>query len=450
MKRLIYDLVGEGGHGLAANCTTTEELSHETAFGLDDVMVLRCLGPAESDWIHRSQVVTKEGILGGRRRILTGGKDSMVFQDTTVSRRHFEAGWGPVDETSLPSFYIQDLGSAGGTYLRLRPREIMELRDGAMILVGKHQFIVISPSRLHELQLPAPACKHAGAGKSAVALEASHNSATISTPLSPGAPGTDDNTENQGFPNMPPASAAARAVALGTEDPNDSISGAGGGGESGLRGRQGQDFPLGRLIQRYLQQPEAPLVSAGESSEQPLLMLQCFAPEGSPMQHRVFAVGVEGASIGRKQSNTVSLSQEKGGEVLGLDSAVSGEHCRIEYHHEKGGFVLVDGGMGGDKPSTNGTWTRLSYIHMTSARQKVERDDEILVGGILRFSVSFETFLMESVVPPREEGAKACDTGGRDGEGAVGMMSDGEGSTPRSKQDKENGPIGREEPMDTS
>lgn len=80
LKRLIYDLVAEGGQGLAAKPTNAEEASQETAFGFDDVMVLRCLGPAESDWINRSQVVTKEGISGGRRRNSTGGKDSMVFQ----------------------------------------------------------------------------------------------------------------------------------------------------------------------------------------------------------------------------------------------------------------------------------------------------------------------------------------------------------------------------------
>jgi hypothetical protein len=80
LKRLIYDLVAEGGHGLAAKPTNAEEASQETAFGFDDVMVLRCLGPAESDWMNRSQVVTKEGISGGRKRNSTGGKDSMVFQ----------------------------------------------------------------------------------------------------------------------------------------------------------------------------------------------------------------------------------------------------------------------------------------------------------------------------------------------------------------------------------
>lgn len=44
----------------------------------------------------------------------------------------------------------------------------------------------------------------------------------------------------------------------------------------------------------------------------PQLVLKCIAPEGSPMQHRMFTLDVTGATIGRKQTNLVSLSQEKG------------------------------------------------------------------------------------------------------------------------------------------
>ncbi len=413
MKRLIYDLVNEGGQGLAAKPTSAEEASQETAFGFDDVMVLRCLGPAESDWMNRSQVVTKDGVSGGRRRNSTGGKDSMVFQDTTVSRRHFEAGWAMVDEAGREGFYIQDLGSAGGTYLRLRPREAMGLRDGAMLLVGKHQFLVLAPSRVQELQVPPPA------------LAASVSGLSLSS-VSP----------------EPPSQAAGEVAAAGLAQPDESN-----GGVSCAGG----DKTVGALIQAYLRRPRAPLVSAEDSSK-PQMLLKCFAPEGSPMQHRVFAIGTEGATVGRKTSNTVTLSQEKGGEVLGLDSAVSGEHCRIEFQHPpgaEGGFVLLDGGAGGDKPSTNGTWARLSYMQMASPRQVLERDDEILVGGILRFAVGFDRFLMEGVVPhgKEEEEEEAAE-----GEGG-GHMSDGESSTPRSKHEGNKGlppqpQDGREQPMD--
>jgi hypothetical protein len=185
--------------------------------------------------------------------------------------------------------------------------------------------------------------------------------------------------------------------------------------------------PASALIQAYLARPRAPLVGA---EGRPQMALKCFAPEGSPMQHRVFLIGPEGATVGRKQSNTVSLSQEKNGEVLGLDSAVSGEHCRVLYRppeaagNNRGrGFVVLDGGPGGDKASTNGTWARLSYMQMASPRQPLERDDEILVGGILRFQVAFDQFLMELPLPP------PC--GMDEGEGKE-AVSDGSGSSPRS------------------
>lgn len=147
------------------------------------------------------------------------------------------------------------------------------------------------------------------------------------------------------------------------------------------------------------------------------------------VQHRSFVIDSRGATIGRKQSNLVSLSQEKGehhhhhhttgsalaaalsistcssrrclpacltavcgppgliissgsgDEVLGLDSAVSGEHCRIEWSSD-GCFVLLDGVRG--KASTNGTWVRLSYMQQASLREFLKKDDEILIGGILR------------------------------------------------------------------
>ncbi len=429
LKRLIYDLVAEGGQGLAAKPTahpaSAEEAGGETAFGFEDVMVLRCLGPAESDWMGKVQVVTKEGVAGGRRRSSAGGREAMVFQDTTVSRRHFEAGWGPLDEAGAGagarrSFYIQDLGSAGGTYLRLRHREALALHDGAMILVGKHQFIVLAPGRVGEL-LQGGGAATAGA---------------------PGEVGMDGGEQEQAAQEeqqaqaglRPPLLQQATLGGLGTPRAGAGAgAGAGGGGPDDSAGAGGvgssESKPASALIQAYLARPRAPLVGA---DGRPQLALKCFAPEGSPMQHRVFLIGPEGATVGRKQSNTVSLSQEKNGEVLGLDSAVSGEHCRVLYRTPEAGkgeggggrgFVVLDGGPGGDKASTNGTWARLSYMQMASPRQPLERDDEILVGGILRFQVAFDQFLMELPVPP------PCGMDEGEGEEAV---SDGSGSSPRS------------------
>lgn len=55
------------------------------------------------------------GCIGGRRRPKEEktGRDFIQFSDATVSRRHFEIKY------SDSKFYISDLGSAGGTFIRV-------------------------------------------------------------------------------------------------------------------------------------------------------------------------------------------------------------------------------------------------------------------------------------------------------------------------------------------
>ena len=71
------------------------------------MLLLKCLGPAESEWHGRTFEVRSEGCIGGRRR---GDDDAtlfMAFGDATVSRRHFEISrQGDV-------FYVSDLKSVG-------------------------------------------------------------------------------------------------------------------------------------------------------------------------------------------------------------------------------------------------------------------------------------------------------------------------------------------------
>jgi hypothetical protein len=57
----------------------------------------------------------------------------------------------------------------------------------------------------------------------------------------------------------------------------------------------------------------------------PQLVLKCIAPEGSPMQHRMFTLDGTGATIGRKQTNLVSLSQEKGAFPFSITRFLPGE-----------------------------------------------------------------------------------------------------------------------------
>lgn len=335
IKRLIADLLSEGGEGLVYKSTGAEdEEIEEILIVYEDVLVLQCMGPADNDMYQKTIRVNKEGAAGGRRRLSSGCKESIVFSDHTVSRRHFEIGWS--EENGR--FFIMDQGSAGGTYLRIPYSHPRPLADRSMILVGKHQFEVVAPVRLPEVMKEVE--------KKKVLKEKK---------------GMDDS-----------GTAAQRAAASAS----------------------GASTAVGPLL--------------GDGN-QPQMYLHCFGPDGSPMQFRNFAIGARGATIGRKQSNSVSLSQEKGDEVLGLDSAVSGEHCRIEYNATTRAFEILDGTA--DKPSTNGTWMRLSQGYQTSRPQLLDEKDEILIGGVLRFAVSMEKSLVERDVQDHDEGADSDDSG---------------------------------------
>lgn len=121
------------------------------------VLQLECLGPPESDWNQQSffvstgiilikllvqtshhvvisstscmpyvheyerMKVSNIGCIGGRKLPTEDeyqSKESILFKDITVSRRHFE-----ITPRTSPSgqqqFFIRDLGSAGGTFIRI-------------------------------------------------------------------------------------------------------------------------------------------------------------------------------------------------------------------------------------------------------------------------------------------------------------------------------------------
>jgi len=121
----------------------------------------------------------------------------------------------------------------------------------------------------------------------------------------------------------------------------------------------------------------------------------------------------QGATVGRKIENNISLSQknEKDGTVA-IDSAVSGEHCRIIYDEETQEFIILDGTN--VKASTNGTWIRLSKAHQASMPVPLRHNDEMLVGGVLRFSIAVQKFLTEKDV------TECVDDDITDGETVVG------------------------------
>eukprot|EP00957_Ditylum_brightwellii_P074982 5698345-Ditylum_brightwellii.AAC.1 len=45
-----------------------------------------------------------------------------------------------------------------------------------------------------------------------------------------------------------------------------------------------------------------------EDNNPPLLVLRCFAPEGTPIQGKEYPITKDGATLGRKQGNTISFS----------------------------------------------------------------------------------------------------------------------------------------------
>lgn len=56
-----------------------------------------------------------------------------------------------------------------------------------------------------------------------------------------------------------------------------------------------------------------------------------------------FYVGPEGATLGRKQTNTIAFSHESNGTVMGIDASISGDHARIVYDEEGDYLHIMDG-----------------------------------------------------------------------------------------------------------
>ncbi|KAJ1456495.1 hypothetical protein M885DRAFT_169201 [Pelagophyceae sp. CCMP2097] len=299
LKRLIDDLVREGGAGLySAAGRGRDDGPHGAAKSdgpfirskslvSEPMLLLQCLGPTESEWNGRSFEVSKDGAVGGRRAgpcaapapaDVSGDRcdrrDFMPFADSTVSRRHFAIDYDSVAAT----FGIRDLGSASGTFRRLRPQTAQPLRLGDIAMIGKHQLLVKRASE--------------------------------------------------------------------------------------------------------------------EAKGEAELELECFAPDGSPLQGAVFIVGEAGAALGRRPTNAIKFSADVDGETVGVDASVSSEHARVRYDASKRRFELLDGAANG-KASTNGTWLRLSALHAPSTNaETLASGDEILVGTI-RFHVTVTHTVVE-------------------------------------------------------
>ena len=142
LKRLIRDLIMEGGEALYIKEEDAEDASdNRFRFALvpEHVLILKCLGPVESDWNGKTFRVTQRGCIGGRKMPADlKGADFMHFTDATVSRSHFAMFFDSADEC----FKIKDEGSAGGTFVRIPFAAPKPLYPGLMIMLGKHQMLV--------------------------------------------------------------------------------------------------------------------------------------------------------------------------------------------------------------------------------------------------------------------------------------------------------------------
>jgi hypothetical protein len=77
--------------------------------------------------------VGKNGCVGGRKHNPEDSYQSreiVLFKDITVSRRHFEITQSPDPTGKSKNFFIRDLGSAGGTFLRIMFGSRKQLNPG--------------------------------------------------------------------------------------------------------------------------------------------------------------------------------------------------------------------------------------------------------------------------------------------------------------------------------
>eukprot|EP01033_Poteriospumella_lacustris_P012592 gene12592-9009_t len=183
LKKLIHDIVAEGGEGFYTKDITDSNRLLE--FSREKILVLECLGPPESDWNQQSFEVRSNGVVGGRRSNLDEGnqqRDVMLFRDIMVSRRHFEITPSPDASSNTGfSYFIRDLGSAGGTYIRISTGKRKQLHPGMIILLGKHQFTVSSiDDNLYQEQSAAESGSVSGSNGS-VGVASSASAAALSS-----------------------------------------------------------------------------------------------------------------------------------------------------------------------------------------------------------------------------------------------------------------------------
>lgn len=449
LRKLIQDIINEGG----ASFYIPDDHNSDRLFDVrpEKVLILECLGPPESDWNAQSFQVNHLGVIGGRKLYNSSNdsksgindrlmRESILFRDITVSRRHFEIfkvdynnpnnptpysdgvalGLGVDVEPEDGSYCIRDLGSAGGTFMRIPFGTRKQLLPGMIVLLGKHQFTVSSiDDKLfvedddnengHEhinddVEFDSASSKYSSNYNSNsdlnVMSEKLHN---LSLDLS--------NVSNLGEVLGKGLRSDCAKESQFEEDPKEDPrqTNQDGNGSKYLGNGNGNDLQCKAINpvpfitatadtkDQYEMTPrDTHTVSTNYTS--PLrpatsrrCVLTCCAPDGSPLQGKSFPIGVEGACLGRKASNTIALfvkatelSMNGDGKatekVISVDTAISSEHATVKYDIYSDSFYIADGTA--SKPSTNGTWFRLSGPQQPSPPYLLSPGNEVLIGTV--------------------------------------------------------------------
>jgi len=428
------------------------------------VLTARCLGPPESDWNGRCFRLQESSASGGSGRIQGGRRrpyestssrgdiptNFAQFTDATVSRRHFEICFfddadneNTCSKKDFPNrtFAVRDLGSAGGTFVRVPPGKGLPLYPGTMIMLGKHQFLVSSCQDESE------------ATSNAMNVYEENNSSSLSPSSGQGwnvvMGSVDAKTPKYGENNESYAFFSSSGVysQKANLESNNSF-----GSSNSLQEELSQDnvaisrcsavpcflseiapertvpivtnaiSPTSSVTQNAWQKTTLSLDTNVEQQEiqtiptqvlenyeeqsrksSALISLRCFAPEGTPIQGKEYFIGKEGATLGRKQGNSISFSHRVSNGLrlnnnsnrysfVGIDSSISGEHATIKYNENAKTLELFDGVN--DKGSTNGTWIRLSPMYRESDWFPLENKIEILIGTV-RFQIMIDEVVVE-------------------------------------------------------
>ena len=384
-------MINEGGGGLY----TAEDASmNGRLFEVvpERVLVMKCLGPPEAkDWYQLSFQVNARGCVGGRRQQLQSdeknqtSKDLVVFRDSTVSRQHFE-----INLVAPGQYSIRDIGSVGGTFIRIIFGQRKELLPGMIVMLGKHQFTVSSidtslisdqtkaleDGELQIAELVADAeslasqLAHVSHSHAEEAADIERRLKFLTSRLT--------SRLNSGD-QFPSATAVVKAESKEIVEVHRITE---------MRAYDDDKKSANEVVEGNVDcSVDARLLNGTKHCT-----LTCCAPEGSPLVGRSFMIKSDGATLGRRSTNKIALC------VLGddgvVDTAVSAEHAKIEMDHA-GRFYISDGTA--TKPSTNGTWLRLSGPSQESPPCRLSPGMEVLIGTV-RFQVDTCMTIFEQTI----------------------------------------------------